>query len=108
MIDKLGKGEKEEVKIYDYYYYCKGEEEGDYRKVQTKMGFWEWPEWSIILISVFFSVLAAVYVFVVCVLMVVFMRTLRARLRRHAGATAIWAGLVRLCDFVAAAVLVAV
>ena len=94
MIEKLGKGVKEEVKIYDYYYYCKGEEEGDYRKVQTKMGFWEWPEWSIVLISVFFSVLAALYVFVVCVLMVVFMRTLRARRRLHAGATTIWAGLV--------------
>ena len=94
MIEKLRKGGKEEGKVYDYYYYyCEGEE-GDYRKVQTKMGFWEWPEWSIVLISVFFSVLAALYVFVVCVLMVVFMRALRARRRLHAGAATIWAGLV--------------
>ena len=43
VIEKLGKGEKEEVeegKFYDSYYYydCKGqEEEADYRKMQTKM-----------------------------------------------------------------------
>jgi len=94
---KLGKGEKEKGKIYDSYYYdCKGqeEEETDYRKMQTKMGFWEWPEWSIVLISVSFSVLAALYVFVVCVLMVLFMKTLRTRRRLHAGAGTIWAGRV--------------
>ena len=101
MIEKLGKGKKEKVeegKFYDSYYYydCKRQEEkeADYRKMQTKMGFWEWPEWSIVLISVFFSVLAALYVFVVCVLMVLFMKTLRTRRRLHAGATTIWAGRV--------------
>jgi len=96
VIEKFGKGEKDKGKIYDYYYYdCKGEEkETDYRKMQTKMGFWEWPEWSIVLISVFFSVLAALYVFVVCALMVVFMKTLRTRRRLYAGTTTIWAGRV--------------
>lgn len=104
VIEKFGKGEKEkekmeEGKIYDSYYYydCKRqeeEEEANYRKMQTKMGFWEWPEWSIVLISVFFSVLAALYVFVVCVLMVLFMKTLRTRRRLHGGVGTIWAGRV--------------
>lgn len=101
VIEKFGKGEKEKEKVekgkfYDSYYYdCKGqEEEADYRKMQTKMGFWEWPEWSIVLISVFFSVFAAIYMFVVCVLVVLFMKTLRTRRRLHGGIGTIWAGRV--------------
>ena len=100
--EKFGKGEKEKEKvekgkIYDSYYYydCKRQgEEVDYRKMQTKMGFWEWPEWSIVFISVFFSVLAAIYMFVVCVLVVLFMKTLRTRRRLHGGIGTIWAGRV--------------
>lgn len=38
--------------------------------MQTQMGYWEWPEWSIVLICVLFLVLVAVYVFVVGVLIV--------------------------------------
>ena len=57
VIEKFRKKEKvEEGKFYDSYYYYdyKGqEEETDYRKLQTKLGFWEWPDWSIVLISVF-------------------------------------------------------
>jgi hypothetical protein len=88
----MGEERGEEEKLYYYYRYYK-EEEGS-RKMQTKMGFWEWPDWSIVLVSVFLSVLAAIYVFVVCVLMVVFMRMLRARRRLYAKTTTIWRGLV--------------
>jgi len=87
----MEKGKKKEEKIYYYYYY---KEKEDCRKVQTKMGYWEWPEWSIVFISVFLSVLAAIYVFVVCVLLVVFMRMLRARRRLYAETKTIWQGLV--------------